>query len=163
MQKSNHQKELRQHHPSRVSSKITKKSQKRPSSNKAAHSHKKLSQIRQNAEKLQRYLKKLKSKKQAAQVSISFFNKITWKPEEKKTENISSSHILECSQALSKQRKNTDPLIKYLLSYRYYEPDSGRLPTEPVPNEFQDCSHYHKIFYVSNWDDKQYLSENISL
>jgi len=52
------------------------------------------------------------------------------------------------SQTETKQRFNTDKLIKFLISYPYYEEKSCLLDTKPVPNEFQDYYDYKSTFEV---------------
>jgi len=55
---------------------------------------------------------------------------------------------MNVNQAINKQRKNVDPLIKFLISYRYYEQRPTALDVLPLPNEFEDFSHYQASFQV---------------
>ena len=56
--------------------------------------------------------------------------------------------VMNVNQAINKQRKNADGLLKFLLSYRYYEQDLSSLPTPSVPNEFDDFADYQTCFQV---------------
>jgi hypothetical protein len=56
--------------------------------------------------------------------------------------------VMNVNQAINKQRKNVDGLLKFLLSYRYYEQDISLMPTPNVPNEFDDFAQYQAIFQV---------------
>lgn len=56
--------------------------------------------------------------------------------------------VVNVNQAINKQRKNTDPLIKFLLNYKYCDPRGFSLPTLAVPNEFDDYIAYQNIFQV---------------
>jgi len=59
-----------------------------------------------------------------------------------------TDNSLNVNQAINKQRKNIDPLLKFLLSYRYYEQKGTALDTDPLPNEFDDYAHYLSKFQV---------------
>lgn len=58
------------------------------------------------------------------------------------------NNVKDLNQAINKQRKNTDPLIKFFLAYRYYDPEGFTLPTYPVGNEFEDYLAYQQAFQV---------------
>ncbi len=62
------------------------------------------------------------------------------------------------NQAINKQRKNIDPLLKFLLSYKYYEPNAA-LTAYPVPDEFDDFSQYQSSFQVRISLIKRFLSK----
>jgi len=59
---------------------------------------------------------------------------------------------MNVNQAINKQRKNVDGLLKFLLGYRYYEQDLSSLPTPSVPNEFEDFAHYQSCFQVNYYE-----------
>lgn len=61
-----------------------------------------------------------------------------------------ADNSMNVNQAINKQRKNIDPLLKFLLSYNYHEQKTTALSTYPIPNEFDDYSHYQSAFQVRN-------------
>lgn len=45
-------------------------------------------------------------------------------------------------------KKEINPLVKFLLCYKYYEQSMSFLPIETVPKEFDNTSSYRQIFQV---------------
>lgn len=58
----------------------------------------------------------------------------------------SGADVLNVNQAINKQRKNVDGLLKFLLGFPYYEQDLSSLPTPSIPNDFEDFGQYQSCF-----------------
>ena len=50
--------------------------------------------------------------------------------------------------AVDRHTDSIQPLIKYLLKYKYYYKKMKLLAAEPVANQFEDYSAYRKTFEV---------------
>lgn len=62
---------------------------------------------------------------------------------------MTTNSIGNVNQAINKQRKNTDPLIKFLLSHKYYQQKLPMQQPMPVADEFHDFVSYQQTFQVS--------------